>query len=344
MRNGKTLRATKCSKPAGQYCRLHNPAPPVFTSVEDVFKKLNTTNPKRKPVKNTSPAFQPFTATRALHPDVPERLEDHINLSSESSQFSDLQRKVLTGYTGMGAGVCNPALLGRPFSYIETAPNWRDSVSPIDFRDREELIDYLKELDRIVEERHAEPKIVYRGTPIYGSLQDEIGASIGRELKVSDTAGIIKGLKEYYKPGKIFDNPAYLSTSHSAHVAAKWAQTTAGSKQTYYDKAEISGIVFELKTNAGLDVTGLGRKFRAWEREVLLPRDTHFKVVNVITAPAEYKTVSGYDNLRAPETKTEKTFQNLAVIVQMVEVDKNGNEITTTEPHKPSTSLENIIP
>lgn len=103
------------------------------------------------------------------------------------------------------------------------------------------------------------------------------------------------------------------------------------------------GYCFELHTNAGLDITG-ARSRTSFEREVLLPRDTYFKVVNVHVKPEEYKTVSGYDNRRNPEELTHENFKSLAVVVQMVEVDKNGNEITHSDNHIPSDKPKSFVP
>lgn len=305
-----------------------------------MFKALNSDKPTQQ--KNPH-GFKTATETRSLPTQIPVNIQDHIELSQqEASHLTDAQRTAIRGYTGFAAAVCNTALLGKEVNYME-APAWRDIYSPMDFNNKEELIDYMETLDEALSVRKQESRILYRGTPIYTSLHDEIGASIGKNLTVKDTEGLIAGLKEYFKPGKVFNNANYLSTSTSAYIAAERTPNTADTKQTYYEQAEISGIVYELKTNAGLDVTGLAKAFRARERETILPRDTHFKVVNVITKPEEYRTVSGYDNRYKPEKMHAKNFQKLAVIVQMVEVDAEGNEITHTNPHKPETVLEKII-
>lgn len=339
----------KCSKPKGSYCRLHNPAPVSnFTSVQDVFQKIDE-NAKSRPLTNTASAFveqevsfQPISETRSLSEGVPLSLEEHIakNRSEiEARNLAEHEKVALSGYTGFAAGVCNSVLLGREYEYYDEAPLWRETDGPCDFVNREDLIDYMETVDNVLSIRQEKRRIVYRGIPIYASLHDEIGAAIGKNLQINDTEGLVEGLKAYYKVGKTFNYATYLSTSQSAQVAAERTPEFGGTKQDYYQPApEIKGIMFELKTNAGLDVTSIARRHTAYEREVVLPRDTHFKVVGVRIRPETYNTFSGHD-----ETHHE-TFKQLAVVVQMVEVDAKGQEITHTKPHKPTPSIEAILP
>lgn len=341
----KTQSETKCSKPAGQYCRLHNPAPKTvketFNNAQDVFKKLDE-QPSTK--LDNNPVFQTSKGVRVLSPNIPEKLHEHVKMSQKNlTIFSEEQNKALRSYTGFAAGICNTVLLGKEYTYIEDAPLWKETDVAFDFQNREDLIDYMKTMDDVLSTREDNRRIIYRGIPIYASLHDEIGDSIGKKLHPKDTDGLMEGLKEYYKPGKVFNNKSYLSTSHSASVAADLTSDTIGTKQDYWNKAEVSGIMFELKTNAGVDVTGAAGVPYRREREVVLPRDTYFKVSNVILKPTDYKTKSGYDK-RNPDEYNEKTFNSMAVIVQMVEVDKNGNEIISTGKHIPEPSIETYLP
>lgn len=341
----KTNTGTKCSKPAGQYCRLHNPAPTsnnnAFTNAEDVFKKIEETRSTK--IEN-NPVFQTSKKVRELPPDVPENLEEHVEVSRKNlTIYSEEQTAALRGYTGFAAGVCNNVLLGRKYEYYADAPLWKETDAACDFQNREDLVDYMETMDEILSVRSENRRIIYRGIPIYSSLHDEIAESIGKKLHVTDTDGLMEGLKEYYKPGKIFNNKTYLSTSSSAFIAADRTDNTIGTKQDYWNRAEVSGIMFELKTNAGVDVTGAAGRPYQREREVVLPRDTYFKVSNVILRPTDYKTKNGYDKKDKFEP-TEKTFNNIAVIVQMVEVDKNGNEITSNTKHNPEPSIESYLP
>ena len=348
-----TITSTKkCSKRPGEYCRLHNPAPvkKSFSSVQDVFQKISEQANKRKNIsqkKQVQPgtSFQNVQETRYLPEGVPQDINEHIELSKEAlSHLTDEERLALKGYTSFAAGVCNTVLHGQEYEYYDDAPLWKESDGPCDFVSREDLVNYMEAMDTILENRQTESRIVYRGIPIFKSLHDEIGASIGRNLHPTDTKGLMAGLQEYYKPGKVFNNPTYLSTSLSAYQAASRTDKLGQTKSGYStDKPEIMGIQFEMKTNAGLDVTGISNG-ASHEREIVLPRDTHFKVVNVIVKPKMYDTVSGHDNEFDKKKRYEASFKKLAVVVQMVEVDSEGNEITHTKPHKPKPSIEDVVP
>ncbi len=302
--------ASRCSKRAGEYCRLHNPVPvsKTFNSIDDVFDKLREDSEKRnlksvvrkeKPVTGDN-VFQNETATRKLADGIPLNLDDHVLLSEKALEhLSSEEKKALKGYAGFAAGVCNNVLLGKGYDYYDEAPLWHETNGPSDFVNREELVDYMETVDKALASRQEEQRIVYRGIPIYSSLHDEIGEAIGKNLSIDDTEGLVEGLKKYYEEGKVFNFNTYLSTTHSAHYAAERSENTWGTKKSYYDEpAEIKGIVFELKTNAGVDVTSIVKSSYTHEREVILPRDTHFKVTNVYVKPETYDTISGYDRRR----------------------------------------------
>lgn len=340
--------STKCSKKSGEYCRLHNPAPQPspFNTINDVFARIDKEETSRTKPYSAGASFQNITATRTLPVGVPLSIKDHIDQNAkELAHLTEEQRIALSGYAGFGAGVCNSVLLGNKYEYYNDAPLWRESGGPCDFYDREDLVDYMETMDDILSSRQAESRIVYRGIPIYNSLHDEIGASVGKKLTITDTEGLTEGLKEYYKPGKVFNYSTYLSTTQSSYYAASRTKNTMGTKEDYsHGKAEVTGIVFELKTNAGLDIVSAVRKPYSDEREIVLPRDTHFKVVNVHVKPEKYDTISGEDTLWEPGETKQETYTKLAVVVQMVEVDKNGKEITSTTPHKPSTTVDSVVP
>ena len=335
---------TKCSKPAGEYCRLHNPKPHghQFTSVQDVFNKI--TAEKAEVMPDAGLSFQKAGQTRTLPHDVPQDLAAHIAQNKLELQHLTHEEKIaLGGYTGFGAGVCNSVLLGRGYEYYKKAPRWRESDrGPCDFVDREDLVDYMESMDTLLSNRQAESRIVYRGTPIYESLHKEIEAEIVGGLMDDDTEGLVEALKKYYKVGKTFNYSSYLSTTQSAHYAAERTENEAETRFEYSRSSpEIKGIMFELKTNAGLDVTSVARPHYAHEREVVLPRDTHFKVVSVSTRPTSYDTVSGFDH--EPNILEKKSYKKIAIVVQMIEVDKQGNEITHVKPHVPRKPIGKIV-
>lgn len=284
--------------------------------------------------------FQPISETRVLAEGIPDLISEHIKMSKEyiDTKLSPDEQKALTGYTGFAAGASNSLLLGRQTvaeALYDKAPLWRESSAPCDFSTREDLEDYLQTMDHVLSDRQEEQRILYRGIPIYSGLHEEIENSIGKKFSVEDTETMMEGMKEYYKPGKVFDFPSYISTTHSAYYAADRTKEPSGSKITYYDKPEVKGIMFEMKTNAGLDVTGVTRSY-SYEREVILPRDTRYRVESISLRPEKYDTVSGYDFIDDPNEREQDTFTSIAVVVQMVEVDKDGNDLIHTDPHKPS--------
>lgn len=344
-----TAVATKCSKPKGEFCRLHNPAPRGFASAADVLRQAEQDFNKKNPVTlPTGVSFQKTDETRRLAAGIPENIADHVaQNTAQLAHLTDEQRKALSGYTGFAAGVCNNVLLAEKFSYdyYEDAPLWKEAPgAPCDFVSREDLVDYLETMDTILAPRQKEQRVLYRGIPIYESLHDEIGAKIGKNLSFSDEEGLLEGLKAYYKPGTVMKNDNYLSTTASAYYAADRSTNTYETKKSYWDTADVPmGIVFELKTNAGLDVTAAARH-NAYEREVVLPRETYFKVVSVVVKPEKYDTVSGFDDDRRPDKREQETFTKLAAVVQMVEVDKDGNELHTVRSHQPERKITDIIP
>lgn len=284
--------------------------------------------------------FQPVDARRTLADGVPERIEDHIRLSMDhiESRLSADEMKALAGYTGFAAGVANSVLLNGKITentLYDKAPPWKEApTAPCDFSTREDLVDYLETMDNVLSERSDTQRVLYRGMPIYAKLHEEIEMALGKQIGVEDTEAMKEGLKAYYTPGKIMEFPSYVSTTLSAFYAADRTQEHSGTKITYYDSPKIKGIVFEMKTNAGLDVTGAARN-HAYEREVLLPRESRYRVESVSITPETYDTISGYDHV-GDDDQDEQNFTNLAVVVQMVEIDEDGNEITHSDAHNPS--------
>lgn len=291
---------------------------------------------------STDVTFQPVSEKRTLAEGIPDSIAEHIEMSKKhiDSILSPDEQKALAGYTGFGAGVANSVLLRGKIDdqdlYDKAPDSWRGHEDPpCDFSNREDLQDYLETMDGVLSKRQEEQRVLYRGMPIYTGLHEEFEKAIGQKIYVTDDVAMMKGIKAYYEPGKVLDFPSYISTTHSAYYAADRTQNDTGTNNNYYEQSAVKGIVFEMKTNAGLDVTAMARH-HAHEREVVLPRDTRFRIESVDLRPEAYDTVSGFDRIKRPEQRKEKTFTNLAVVVQLVEVDKDGNDILHTEPHQPS--------
>jgi hypothetical protein len=281
--------------------------------------------------------FQDISEARVLPEGVPENIADHVKISKEhlDSTLDEMQKKALIGYTGFAAGVCNVVLRsedGFPeHALYEDAPLWKEaSLSPpTDFSTKEDLQDYMETMDTVLSERQETPRVLYRGHPIYESMREKLAAEIGEEwIDYEDHEMLLKALNSHYPEGSVIHYPSYVSTSLSAFQAADRTQEAG-----WGDNSKIRGVMFEMKTNAGLDITGASS--HEYEREVVLPRDVSFRIESVHLQPQSYNTVSGFDDKYEPEERCGKNFDNLAIVIQMVEVDNNGTDITHTEKHIP---------
>ena len=76
------------------------------------------------------------------------------------------------------------------------------------------------------------------------------------------------------KPGSSFQDSAYLSTSPNKNIASSFAKSFEG-----------NGALFEIETNIGqsaVDLTSIKTGIIKGEQEILLPRDTKFKVTEIL--------------------------------------------------------------
>lgn len=296
---------------------------------ERLAKSFSTFDTLSAKTKNN---FQKSGELRRFSSNIPYSLEKHITQSAENlKNYTPEQRLALRSYTGFAAGVVNNILQKNTYEYYDDAPNWKESDSACDFNSREEVKSYIEVLDESLAKRQKESRVLYRGTPIYKSIHEDIEKTLGRKIPMEDTEGLVEGLKKHYQVGRIFEYDTYLSTTSDPEVAAERTENSAGTARRYYDEEpEKIGIMWELKTNSGLDVTGATNDTFAYERETVLPRETRFKITNVEIAPQSYKT-------------TEKDRNNLAIVIQMEEIDENDKPMTSTEDHKPKTSVEEIL-
>lgn len=294
-------------------------------NLEKIYSPLASMS--KKELKAT---FQPENEKRKLSLGAPQLLKDHIAQSEEALERLDpMERKALRGYSGFAAGAVNNLLQKKTYNYYAEAPEWRESGAPSDFNSREDLKDYVETLDSVLAERGDEEKILYRGTPIYKNIHEELEKVVGRKIEAQDTAGILEGLTKYYPVGKVIGHDTYLSTSSDPYIAAERTQNSINTVQDYWNKSEKVGIVWELKTNAGVDLTGAAGRSYKRERETILPRETYFKISNVELAPKEYSTI-------------DEDFDNIAIVIQMEEVDRDGKPITA-KTHKPERSVEEVL-
>jgi hypothetical protein len=334
------LCSAKINCPFGSLENDHYPSgQDARSAYEEQMSAKTIETHKSKTSKDVEPAgFQDISETRKLPEQYPILIADHVAMSKTllESKFSDVEMRALKGYGGFAAGICNEALLNdksvSEIYMVEDAKPWREtSRSPCEFKSKEDLQDYMMTMDKILSERQSESRVLYRGTPIYIGLHDELEKEIGRRIHVNDTESMLEALSNHYKPGNIVDFPTYVSTSVSAYVAADRTDESSGSKITYYDKPEVRGILYEMKTNAGLDITGVAS--HDYEREVVLPRDTKFKVESIDLRPESYNTISGNDFLREPKNTLSQNFEQLSLVVKLVEIDENGEEYKSAKPH-----------
>lgn len=276
--------------------------------------------------------FQKEGELRKFSPSAPYSLEEHIAQSAKNlEQYTPEQQLALRSYTGFAAGVVNSVLQQNTYEYYDEAPDWRKSNAACDFNSREELKSYMTTLDEALAKRQEESRVLYRGTPIYKSIHEDLEKTLGRKIHMEDTEGLIEGLKKHYKIGKIFQYDTYLSTTSDPEIAAERTENSAGTARSYYDKEpEKVGIMWELKTNSGLDVTGATNSNYSYERETVLPRETRFRITNVELAPETYRT--------AVEDR-----KNLAIVIQMEEIGENDKPMISAKEHKPKTSIEEVL-
>jgi hypothetical protein len=314
---------SQCSKAPGEHCRLHNPAFPG--------------------------GFQPFNQTRKLAGNVPCRLVEHAKENRERAKHSlnENERIAVSHYPHGSTGNFISKLLRNPdmdVTYQPERPSWLVEHRSVEaFNSREELVSYIETMDTALSQRTENNRIVYRGID-FESIREQIATEYGSPIPVDNKQEWDKAVGNFYHKDRLFAFSNYTSTTLAPTYAAGWMPP--GEDNTSY-----RGVVFEMSTNAGLDITGLGENNSyAHEREVLLPRDVYFKVVNVQIAPPKYDTRAGIETMHelGAELQEHKPFWgDIAAVVQMVEVDKHGNQLTPearVQKHIPERDSEQSVP
>jgi hypothetical protein len=353
---------SKCGKAPGEYCRIHNPEPSqghiiAESTTERTSSQISTHQSQSNfssqlgfAALSSSAFFQQPGQIRKLAADVPYELKNHIDDNYNEAErifrkYPD-ERYALMHYARVGSGAALSEMFWQQqdeYKYDFTAENWRAKADINGFSSREELVSYLHSLDSALSTRSHVKRIVYHGMSL-AHVQRQMQDLTGKSPSPKDRTTWQQGLQELYAPGRIIDFKGYLSTSRSAHLSGGWATDRASSN------APIHGVVFELKTNAGVDITGLSNdKFPySTEREILLPRETRFKVVDVDIYPAEYRTEAGIEEpnpWKDNYNQTKENYRNLSAIVQLIEVDRDGKPIhNPKDRHVPSISVEGAVP
>lgn len=185
---------------------------------------------------------------------------------------------------------------------------WSDDYNPSNssFYDEEDLIDYATKLDSVLEKRNAEPQILYRGAAFY---PEEEGMTY--EEKRAQ-------LESSYALGNEIAFDGYSSTTVIPEVASSFSRM-----QLKNNHQEMFGVQYEMKTSAGIAVAHISGNDE--EREIVLPRGMNYKVVNSYWDSGDYE----YESIYHDDSKEHRKNKNCNMfIVQLVEVDANGEEVT----------------
>ena len=275
---------------------------------------------------------------RSWNPNIPVNLEEHIKTSSESMNHLTVEEKqAIELYRGHAYEEINGALTGRSkvrFNRYYPAGHWKTSTTKTYFHDFDDFKEYVSHMDNALSKRQAESRVIYRGVSPTGAFKI---ASNTSGSQVSDptygsskenTDNIKAAVMSQYAPGTEIQFDGYASTSLDPKVAAVWAGAGHG-KPT---------ILYEIQTSLGSDCTGISDFGGADEREVILPRSSRFKVVNVYT-----DTKYSYETAQEGKKETATYTDGSTVIVQLVEVSADGNPINAAEPFKVDEITEEIL-
>lgn len=265
----------------------------IVTALEIESQHLNET------------AFKGRGETRLLL--RPDNLEEHAQIATAEMQHMDLtaeEQDAIWNYTSYMHEDTNKILRGKE-SVEFTPEDEEDEYQARHFRSGEHINDYVASIDRVLSHRNPEKRVLYRGVGVHGinSILDEKRAY----PKDRSDEEMVDDLVQHYAPGKSFAFDTYSSTSHDAGFASEF--TSSGSVQ----------LVYEMKTNAGVDVTHLSDE--PDEREVIVPRGMRFKVENVYAD----------DSYTGDSTVNSGTV----VVVQLTEVDAHDEEMDTMDPFLP---------
>lgn len=198
------------------------------------------------------------------------------------------------------------------------------------FNNESDLMDYSSELDISLSHRSKEKRNLYRGMGIHENSSLFVDDS-GKKFPIENLDEQKVFLDKLYTPGTEIAFNAYASTSDYVGVGAEWC----GIDEERTEGNESIGILYEMKTNAGLPIAHISDNEH--EREVLLPRGMRYKVSQAYWNDDNQYTYDvledNIDNSSSYISK-EKSKNPRTLIVQLVEVDENGEEINTTDPYQ----------
>jgi len=278
----------------------------AFIAQRDGFSTFSSMSSARSTVK-----FQELGEVRGYSQGTGADLQSVIDNSrawTEANLTTD-ELTAMRGYGGFAAGIANMVALGRSYDYYDDAEPWVESDGPTDFYSREELLSFYEAVDSALDKAPRQERILYRGTPIYKQVHKELEESLGRKFSPADEDSLREALLKRYAIGELVSHPHYLSTSSDPEVAAERTDNLADTAVSAYDKPPAHlGILWELKSSRGLDISGIAKKHYAREREVVLPRESSFRIVSVNVFPESYET-------------SENSYKTMAAVIQLEEVD-----------------------
>lgn len=243
-----------------------------------------------------------------------------------AEQLPDLpegHRKAIVDYTMISHSGVNKLLLSQrqdmnDYDYAEEI--YAQSITNIEqvkIEDNERR-EQIKELDSALSNRIREQELTYRC------------------VSAKETA---KSILYKYKPNSIVTFDGFTSTSHSPSVAMEFSDMNAVTRNneiTYERHDGEQSIIFEIQSNAGLCIAPYSHM--EIEKEVLLPRGLHFKVVHTYQATKDtpYQVRNPYV-LPLGDKRIGSAEKDL-IIIQLIECDKDGNILPPDYdiPHHPS--------
>lgn len=163
----------------------------------------------------------------------------------------------------------------------------------------------IKTMDKALSmvDEPVEPRLVYRGMKINKNFT---------------SAEVDNFIETQFPVGGVISQKSYMSTSASAYVASSnFSESFTIHNESMPEKA----VVFEILTKKGAPLTYGTSAFDIDEKEVLMPRETRFKVVSV---DREVSFSTGVPSKYA--RPTGKVVSNLRTVIRLVDADDENEE------------------
>ncbi len=232
------------------------------------------------------------------------------------------EKKAISLYTGDFYSPINRYLIEGALKK-ENAPSWKDAntIGMAKFKDESDIVDCISKIDSVLSHRNSKERIIYRGIRVYPNSKILLEANEGENVYAPGERKKI--MSQTYGKGSELVFDSFSSASDRVSVAADWggAHTRGISYETIYESTV--GVIFEIRTSAGVPIAHLSQ--HSPEREILLPRGLKFRIANSYWNSTDKKDCYKYKNSR--NSNADSKNPNI-LIVQLVEIDDAGNEIT----------------